>query len=186
MRALLTLGIGLALAGPLVGQTLYVPSGSLGTSSNSNVGIGISSPTNFGTDYQVLDLYKNGTFSVFIARTPSVSFEIQTVEWGMALLGTRTNHPLIFRVHQAEAMRISPGGNVGIGTTTPSHKLAVNGTIRAKEVIVDTGWADYVFAADYRLAPLSEVEAHIRDKRHLPGIPTAAEVAEHGVSLGEI
>ncbi len=49
------------------------------------------------------------------------------------------------------------GGNIGIGTTSPSHKLAVNGTIRAKEIIVDdTGWADYVFADDYRLAPLDQ------------------------------
>lgn len=77
-------------------------------------------------------------------------------------------------------------GNVGIGTLTPTHKLAVSGTIRAKEVIVDTGWSDYVFADDYRLTPLTEVETHIREKKHLPGIPTAAEVAEGGVSLGDM
>ena len=78
-------------------------------------------------------------------------------------------------------------GNVGIGTTSPSHKLAVNGTIRAKEVLVEaTGWADHVFADDYRLAPLEEVEAHIRAKKHLPGIPSAATVAEQGISLGEM
>lgn len=85
-----------------------------------------------------------------------------------------------------EAMRIASTGNVGIGTTSPSHKLAVNGTIRAKEVIVDTGWADYVFEEDYRLAPLAEVESHIKAKGHLPGIPSAADVAEHGVSMGDM
>lgn len=37
-----------------------------------------------------------------------------------------------------EKMRITSSGNVGIGTTTPTHKLAVNGTIRSKEIIVDT------------------------------------------------
>jgi len=32
-------------------------------------------------------------------------------------------------------------GNVGIGTTTPGNKLEVNGTIRTKEIIVETvGW----------------------------------------------
>ncbi len=77
-------------------------------------------------------------------------------------------------------------GNVGIGTVSPTAKLAVNGTIRAKEVIVDTGWADYVFDSNYRLAPLAEVEEHIREKKHLPGIPSAAEVAEHGVSMGDM
>jgi hypothetical protein len=85
-----------------------------------------------------------------------------------------------------EKMRLMENGNVGIGTTTPSHKLAVKGTIRANEVIVDTGWADYVFEESYRLAPLSEVEAHIQANKHLPGIPSAAEVAEHGVSMGDM
>jgi hypothetical protein len=80
-----------------------------------------------------------------------------------------------------------PGGNVGIGTNDPSHKLAVNGTIKAKEVIVETtGWSDYVFADDYKLAPLSEVEAHIKANKHLPGIPSAAQVAENGVNLGDV
>ncbi len=76
-------------------------------------------------------------------------------------------------------------GNVGIGTTNPTNKLDVNGTIRAKEIIVETGWADHVFAPDYQLAPLSEVEAHIRANQRLPGIPSAAEIGETGVSLGQ-
>ncbi len=75
--------------------------------------------------------------------------------------------------------------SVGIGTETPSHKLDVNGTIRAKEIIVETGWADHVFAPDYELAPLSEVEAHIKANQRLPGIPSAAEIGETGVSLGQ-
>ena len=79
------------------------------------------------------------------------------------------------------------GGNVGIGTTNPTHKLAVNGTIKAKEVIVETtGWSDYVFADDYALQPLAEVEAHIKANKHLPGIPSAAQVATEGVSVGEL
>jgi hypothetical protein len=86
-----------------------------------------------------------------------------------------------------EKMRVTGEGNVGIGTANPTHKLAVNGTIKAKEVIVETsGWSDYVFADNYKLAPLSEVEAHIKANKHLPGIPSAAQVAENGVSLGDV
>lgn len=85
-----------------------------------------------------------------------------------------------------EIFTIQGTGNVGIGTTNPTQKLAVNGTIRAKEVIVDTGWSDYVFDDTYRLAPLAEVEAHIKAEKHLPGIPSAAEVARGGISLGDM
>ncbi|EIP98842.1 hypothetical protein OpiT1DRAFT_03312 [Opitutaceae bacterium TAV1] len=78
-------------------------------------------------------------------------------------------------------------GQVSIGSTVPpTHTLTVNGPIRAKEIIVDTGWADYVFADDYRLAPLSEVEAHIKEHKHLPGVPSASTVSTGGVSLGEM
>jgi N6-adenosine-specific RNA methylase IME4 len=85
-----------------------------------------------------------------------------------------------------ERMTIASNGNVGIGSANPTQKLSVNGSIRAKEVIVDTGWADYVFADDYKLKPLSEVEQQIKAEKHLPGIPSAADVAEKGVSMGEM
>ncbi len=47
-------------------------------------------------------------------------------------------------------------------------------------------WPDYVFAPGYRNAPLSEVEQHIREKQHLPGIPSAKEVGEKGVGVGKM
>ncbi len=82
---------------------------------------------------------------------------------------------------------IKPDGNVGIGTTTPTNKLEVNGKIRSKEVIVEaTGWPDYVFADDYDLPTLAEIETYINTNKHLPGVPSAKQVEENGVSLGEM
>lgn len=76
---------------------------------------------------------------------------------------------------------------VGIGTTNPgSYKLAVNGNIRAKEIKVETGWADYVFKEGYNLPTLEEVEKHIKEKGHLINIPSAKEVEENGIQLGEM
>ncbi len=77
-------------------------------------------------------------------------------------------------------------GNVGIGTIDPgTHKLAVNGTVRAKEVIVETGWSDFVFEDSYRLRTLTEVESHIEEHGHLPDVPSAAVVESEGLSVGE-
>ena len=78
-------------------------------------------------------------------------------------------------------------GNVGIGTKDPQYLLAVNGTIGAKEIIVNSeGWADYVFKPTYDLMPLNELNAFIQKNRHLPNIPTENEVVERGVNLLEM
>lgn len=78
-------------------------------------------------------------------------------------------------------------GNIGIGTTTPDSKLAVNGTIHSKEVKVDmTGWSDFVFKKEYRLPTLEEVQKHITEKGHLENIPSQEEVLKNGISLGEM
>lgn len=84
-------------------------------------------------------------------------------------------------------MTIDNTGKVGIGTENPDAELAVNGLIHAKEVKVDLqGWPDYVFSEKYDLISLEEVEKHINEKGHLPNIPSAKEVEENGVNLGEM
>lgn len=88
--------------------------------------------------------------------------------------------------NSTHCMTMLTNGNVGIGTTSPSYKLDVNGTIRANEIIVNTTGADFVFADDYQLRPLSEVKTFIQENKHLPEIKSAQEMQENGVSMNEL
>jgi hypothetical protein len=78
-------------------------------------------------------------------------------------------------------------GNVGIGTTVPKAKLAVNGDLFAKKIkVTTTDWPDFVFHDNYKLPALQEIEKYIVKHKHLPDIPSAKEVEMDGVDLGEI
>ncbi|MEL6560878.1 MAG: hypothetical protein AAFQ94_21970 [Bacteroidota bacterium] len=85
-------------------------------------------------------------------------------------------------------MWLNNNGSLGIGTsTTGTHKLAVEGSVGSREVVVESsGWSDFVFADDYHLQPLEKVEEFINDNNHLPEIPSEAEVLENGIKLGEM
>ena len=64
--------------------------------------------------------------------------------------------------------------------------MKVNAKIEAKEVKVTlTPTADFVFAEDYNLPKLEEVEKHIKEKKHLPEIASAKEMEKEGVNVGE-
>lgn len=78
-------------------------------------------------------------------------------------------------------------GNVGIGTTEPTEKLSVKGNIRTKEIFVEAApWPDYVFEGSYELMSLEEVNSFISKQGHLPNMPSAEEVAEDGIAVGEM
>jgi len=81
-------------------------------------------------------------------------------------------------------------GNIGIGTSVAHDaKLAVNGTVLAQEVTVDSNpadWPDYVFAKTYGLRSLTEVKSYIDKNQHLPELPSAEEVQKDGLKLGEM
>ena len=85
-------------------------------------------------------------------------------------------------------MTIRYDGNVGIGTTSPQAKLAVNGNILAKEVKVKTDISvpDYVFEPNYDLPTLEEVEAYVKAHKHLPEVPSAADIQEAGIDLAKM
>ncbi|MGB3468948.1 MAG: hypothetical protein WBA74_26925 [Cyclobacteriaceae bacterium] len=99
----------------------------------------------------------------------------------------RKNDLYMMNVTSNFNIAVSESIKVGVGTTSPTHKLSVNGIIRAKEILVEASpWPDYVFTDDYDLQTLEEVSAYIKANGHLPNIPSAQEVEANGVVLGEM
>ena len=67
------------------------------------------------------------------------------------------------------------------------YKLAVNGNAIFTRVKVRESnvWPDYVFENTYKLPTLKEVEAFIKKHKHLPEVPSAAEVKKEGLDIGD-
>jgi hypothetical protein len=162
---------------------------------NGNIGVGTTSPT---TKFHIKD---TGGANGILLDSPSPDFYMQTgvahVNWRIAAQEDISNGFTIGSGTTADVNALDDtytshftvlhSGNVGVGTTTPDSKLSVNGKIHAKEVKVDlVGWPDYVFAPEYQLPTLKEVEKHIKEKGHLPNIPNAKDVEKNGVLLGEM
>lgn len=79
-------------------------------------------------------------------------------------------------------------GAVTIGTYTPAtgYLLSIDGKLICEEARVQLSgsWPDYVFNEDYKLRPLDELETIIKNQKHLPNIPPAAQVEKEGIDLG--
>ncbi|MFM9911842.1 MAG: hypothetical protein ACKVOW_21160 [Chitinophagaceae bacterium] len=82
------------------------------------------------------------------------------------------------------------GQRVAIGSTTVASgfSLSVSGKVITEEVQIQlkTAWPDYVFSNHYRLTTLEELECFISQHRHLPNIPTAAEIEKDGLQVGDL
>jgi hypothetical protein len=137
-----------------------------------------------------------------------------TKEWGIEYDGGGMNFWTPFGSTAGFAnyrMYIKNNGNVGINTIGSNAKLTVNGTvlignpatsmpgtyglyvengILSNKVRVavpgSTYWADYVFADDYKLKSISELETFVKDNKHLPNIPSAEDVVKNGIDLGNM
>jgi hypothetical protein len=126
----------------------YAASGTAGTNvtftermridSSGNVGIGTSSPTNYGAGYKTLAL--NGTSSGILELQASGTAQAILVADSSNLqiqaLGAR---PVSFFTNGNERMRIDSSGNVGIGTSSAGYRLDVQAPTGAVGVTSTTG-----------------------------------------------
>ena len=102
-----------------------------------------------------------------------------------ALADFKTSGKFVVAYGDQYSQRLYYLASVGIGTDNPQNKLDVNGIIRAKEILVESNWADFVFKQNYKLLTLREVEEHIKEKGTLPNVPSEEEIKANGISLGK-
>jgi len=176
--------------------------GLMAIGSNGNVGIGTMTPSeklhiSSGTSGDAILILEADTDNSNEADNPLIEFRQDgnvvganvgfSENFGENLFGIGTKYPNVGGLRWDALIINTINGYVGIGTTSPDSELAVNGNIHAKEVKVDLiGWPDYVFNEDYNLPALEEVEKYIKEKGHLINIPSAQEVEENGIQLGEM
>lgn len=99
-----------------------------------------------------------------------------------------TETPLIYGHFTSNKVGINTNQlltNIG-GVNINAYSLFVKGGILTEEVRVRTNWADYVFDEAYTLKPLNEVEAYIKEHKHLQNVPSAKQVEDQGIEIGDI
>lgn len=150
----------------------------IGNNTSSNFGTQNLNPNGYsGVEY----IDHNGATSIFTGyKNGTGEFRINNVA---------TDGHINFMTNSTTRVHISNSGSVGIGTNKTSdanYKLFVETGIRTRKVKVDQlVWADYVFESSYRLPTLQEVEKYIKEHKHLPDVPSAKEVEEKGLDLGD-
>jgi hypothetical protein len=170
---------------------------------NGNVGIGTINPS------QKLEVNGSALIKGNLSSNYLIALPQNTINEGGEIFLKGSNSSLKnyyvdtyannFRIFTDGAVRflISDNGNAGVGTNNPDERLTVKGKIHAEEVRIDLQVpADYVFQkyytgfsslkSNYNMPTLSEVEKFTKVNNHLPDVPSAKEIKEKGLQVGEM
>src|SRR5690606_20273436 len=172
--------------------------GNINYTGNKNVFIGSFSgyESNYGNNNTYVGSYSGqnatGSNNIFIGYLAGQN-DIQSNK--LYIENSGSDKPLIWGDFANDKLKFN--GKVGIGyafgdfpttagtVNVSGYNLFVNGGILTEEVrvMLKTQWADYVFADNYNLKSLKEVEQFIKQNGHLPNVPSAAQVEENGIEV---
>jgi hypothetical protein len=130
-------------------------------------------------------LAENASGSLYFVSLPTTNTGIHNIGDDNALLNNTT-------MLLTSAGQLVIGNDIITSNNIPgSYGLYVSyGGILTTEVKVATvnssNWSDYVFSNNYKLKTLNEVERYIKDNKHLPDVPSSAEVQKDGIDLAEM
>ena len=99
--------------------------------------------------------------------------------------GVFIRNPLSSTCTQSPSIALTANNTYPLG----QFLLAVAGGIITTEVLVQPcagTWCDYVFAKDYKMRTLKELEQYIAENQHLPDVPSSSEVKDNGIKVAEM
>lgn len=154
-------------------------------------GTGVS-PTPYVIDAKNIYTH-DGTLDTSVVPSNTATANVRTVTMGASNIFFRTSGPgANFENGTTGSGRIYIGNTLTFPnlTATNQYRLLVEGGIlteRIKVALQSTGnWADYVFAKEYKLTPLSEVEAFVNANKRLPGIESAEDLVKNGIDVAQM
>ncbi len=141
-----------------------------------------------GTELPETQLHVNGDVRITDLENPSLT-TLDRITLADADGDLKTSESLLINNNGSIGIGLDPNNDyTNFSNTWNNYKLYVNGGIMSSEIWVKItdNWSDFVFEENYKLRPLSEVEDFIKDNGHLPEIPSAEQVAEEGVNMGQM
>ena len=147
-----------------------------------------------------------GNYALFLANNGNVGIgtdnpqERLTVDGRIRSNGLFVNHTATTDWHIAANIGVNRDLTKAFTITHTSRgevfRVYGSGIVNAKKIYAEAfeihsnaltiSWYDHVFAQDYKLRPLSDLEQFIKTNQHLPEIPSEKEVNENGINLGEM
>ena len=168
---------------------------------NNNIGMGIGSLRSvLGSGNVGIGVFSGfsslGSNSIFIGNEAG---RYETGSNKLYISNNNTMNPLIKGDFSENTLKVNSKstGYLAVGDfdagepmpTPTGYRLIVQDGILTEKVKVAVkttdDWADYVFEEDYKLLPLSEVEKFTKEFNHLPNVPSAQDMAEGGLDIGE-
>jgi len=161
---------------------------------NGNLGVGFSNPTH--KLHVVGNTYFDGNVGIGTSN-PQAKLQITANN----ATGINIEHTTATDWNYASYIKVNNDLTKALAirnTTTNSDVFVVygNGVLSTKKIFaekievllscVGSYWYDHVFESNYNLRPLSELEQFIKQNHHLPEIPTAQEIQENGIDLGDM